>query len=86
MNITWKIDFPSSEALAIKLVYPSKHFCPYINTYICICLYIYLQMSIHVLSITNWHFPTTSARIESCTAAAVDLQHPGKGVQGGEQK
>ena len=43
-------------------------------------------MSIHVLSITNWHLPSTSARIESCAAATVDLQHPGKGVQGGEQK
>ena len=43
-------------------------------------------MSIHVLSITTWHLPCTSARMKSCATAAVDLQHPGKGVQGEEQK
>ena len=35
---------------------------------------------------TNGHLPSTSTRIKSCAAAAADLQHPLKGVQGGEQK
>ena len=30
--------------------------------------------------------PSTSIRIDSCAAAAADLQHYLKGVQGGEQK
>ena len=32
------------------------------------------------------HLPSTSTRIKSCAAAAADLQHPLKGVQGGVQK
>ena len=35
--------------------------------------------------ITNYHLPSTSIQIKS-RAAAVDFQHPLKGVQGGEQK
>ena len=30
--------------------------------------------------------PSTSTRIQSCAAVAADLQHPLKGVQGGEMR
>ena len=35
---------------------------------------------------TNWHLPSASTRIESRAAAAADLQHPLRGVQGGGQE
>ena len=38
------------------------------------------------VSTTNWHLPSTFARIKSYTASAADFQHPLKGVLGGEQK
>ena len=39
-----------------------------------------------ILSTTNWHLPSTSSRIKSGAATAADLQHPLKGVQGGDQE
>ena len=39
-----------------------------------------------VASPTNWHLPSTSTRIRSRAAVAADLQHPLKGVQGGDQE
>ena len=38
------------------------------------------------IGIFHRHLPPTSPRIKSRAAAAADLQHPVKGVQGGEQK
>ena len=38
------------------------------------------------LSTTNWHLPSTSARIKSGATAAADLQHPLKGIQSGDQE
>ena len=34
----------------------------------------------------NWHLPSISVRIKSWATAAADLQHPLKGVQGGDQE
>ena len=38
------------------------------------------------IGICHWHLPSTSITIKSCAVSAADLQHPLKGVQGGEQK
>ena len=38
------------------------------------------------LATANCHLPSTSTRIKSYIAAAADLCHPLKGVQGGDQK
>ena len=37
------------------------------------------------MSATYWHLPSTATGIKPCAAAAADLQHPPKTVQGGEQ-
>ena len=38
------------------------------------------------LSPTNWHLPSTSTRIKSWATSTTDLQHPLKGVPGGDQE
>ena len=38
------------------------------------------------MATANCHLPSTSTRIKSYIAAAADLCHPLKGVQGGDQK
>ena len=43
----------------------------------------YCQLQIGIF---HCHLPSTSTSIKSCAAAAADLQHPLKGVQGGEKK
>jgi len=47
---------------------------------------IYLIISLHSIVTYNWHLPFTSIRIKLQAAAAADLQHPLKGVQGGDQE
>ena len=44
------------------------------------------KTSVVLLSTTNWSFPSSSTRINSCAVAVTDLQYRLKGVQGGEQK
>ena len=39
-----------------------------------------------LVSTTNWHLPSTSTRINSYAAAAANLQHSMKGIQGRDQK
>ena len=34
----------------------------------------------------NWQLPSTSTKIKSCAAAAVDFPQPLKGVHGGDQE
>ena len=41
------------------------------------------SLEVMLLSTTNWYLPSASAEIESCAAAAADLQHALKTVQGG---
>ena len=57
---------------------------PFLQDYLCLCTFPYLCQ----LQIGTCHgcLPSTSTRIKSCATVAADLQHPLKGVQGGEQK
>ena len=49
-------------------------------------IFSFLSVLYSFLPTKNWHLPTAFTKIKSHTIVAADLQHPLKGVQGGDQE